>query len=177
MITKRKKTASKKNLTKPRHPRKKPPVITEKATIEVQPVQPQTAAHVKKEKFLYSVGRRKSSIARVRLYPLRESAIEVNGQTLERYFPLQKFQKSVRMPLDIVGLKVTGSITIRVIGGGIRGQAEAAQLGIARAILQQSPESRTILKKAGLLRRDPREKERKKYGLRGARRAPQWQKR
>ncbi|MFC1687727.1 30S ribosomal protein S9 [Patescibacteria group bacterium] len=131
----------------------------------------------KKEKFLYSVGRRKSSVARVRYYPSRQWEFEVNKKSLELYFPSPSLRSIIHGPLQIVDLNKKGQFSVRVIGGGSKSQAESIRLGLARTLLQIDSSHRQILKKAGFLTRDPRVKERKKYGLRGARRAPQWQKR
>ncbi|MFA6391399.1 MAG: 30S ribosomal protein S9 [Patescibacteria group bacterium] len=129
-----------------------------------------------KRDYLFAVGRRKASIARVRLYQKKDGEMEVNDKKMEVYFPTANLQKIVRMPLELVSLN-PGQITIRVLGGGKHGQAESVRLGIARLLEKYNPELRSQLKKAGFLKRDPRVKERKKYGLKKARRAPQWAKR
>ena len=124
----------------------------------------------------YGTGRRKSSVARVRLVP-GEGRIVINGRDIDEYIPFAALRLVVNQPL--VATETTGSydILVNVDGGGYTGQAGAIRHGIARALLQVDPEYRSALKSAGLLTRDPRMKERKKYGLKGARRAPQFSKR
>ncbi|MFS0780031.1 30S ribosomal protein S9 [Neobacillus sp. 3P2-tot-E-2] len=121
-------------------------------------------------------GRRKSSVARVRLVP-GTGKITINGRDIEEYIPFAALRMVVNQPL--VATETTGSydVLVNVSGGGYTGQAGAIRHGIARALLQADPEYRPTLKRAGLLTRDPRMKERKKYGLKGARRAPQFSKR
>ncbi|KAB7666171.1 30S ribosomal protein S9 [Bacillus sp. B1-b2] len=121
-------------------------------------------------------GRRKSSVARVRLVP-GDGQIIINGREIESYIPFAALREVVKQPL--VATETTGSynILVNVSGGGYTGQAGAIRHGIARALLQVDPEYRPTLKRAGLLTRDARMKERKKYGLKGARRAPQFSKR
>lgn len=126
--------------------------------------------------YTYALGRRKTSTARVRLYD-GSGRVVVNGMSLEEFFPRKDHQLDILAPLELLEKKDVYDISIRVTGGGISGQAGAARLGIARALLLLQPDLRTAFKKAGFLRRDPRMKERKKYGLRSARRAPQWSKR
>lgn len=127
-------------------------------------------------KYFYAVGRRKSAVARVRFFPKGEGGIFVNAKKLEDYFAQPKLQTMVREPLVRAGIE-PGGVTVKVLGGGLRSQAESVRHGLARALLLFVPASRQALKAAGLLRRDARVKERKKYGLKRARRAPQWQKR
>ncbi|MFS0784241.1 MULTISPECIES: 30S ribosomal protein S9 [Bacillus] len=124
----------------------------------------------------YGTGRRKSSVARVRLVP-GEGRIVINGREINEYFPFDTLILVVKQPL--VATETTGSydVLVNVSGGGFTGQAGAVRHGIARALLQADPEFRPALKSAGLLTRDARMKERKKYGLKGARRAPQFSKR
>ena len=124
----------------------------------------------------YGTGRRKSSVARVRLVP-GEGRIVINGRDINEYIPFAALRLVVNQPL--VATETTGSydVLVNVNGGGYTGQAGAIRHGIARALLQVDPEYRPALKSAGLLTRDPRMKERKKYGLKGARRAPQFSKR
>ncbi|MCQ6281412.1 30S ribosomal protein S9 [Bacillus sp. EB600] len=121
-------------------------------------------------------GRRKSSVARVRLVP-GSGKITINDRGIEDYIPFEALRSVVKQPL--VATETLGSydILVNVGGGGYTGQAGAIRHGIARALLQADPEFRPTLKRAGLLTRDPRMKERKKYGLKGARRAPQFSKR
>lgn len=133
------------------------------------------AAGGKPEQYVFAVGRRKESIALIRLYPVK-GAITVNGKPLADYFSLQKLQETVRMPFSELKTEPL-RVDARVRGGGMRGQAEALRLGISRALVILRPESKARLRTAGLLTRDARVKERRKYGLKKARRAPQWQKR
>ena len=123
-----------------------------------------------------ATGRRKSSVARVRLVP-GEGKIVINGRELTNYFGLKTLELIVNQPLEITETKGKYDVLVNVIGGGISGQAGAIRHGIARALLQADAEYRPVLKKAGFLTRDPRMKERKKYGLKAARRAPQFSKR
>ena len=134
-------------------------------------------ATLKKKIQFWGTGRRKKAIARVRLIPAGSGAIEINDRTLEDYFPMGTLQYIVKQPLNEVKADGKYDIIVNVIGGGYTGQAGAIRLGIARALLQAEPDCRAALKKAGFLTRDPRVKERKKYGLKKARRAPQFSKR
>jgi len=126
--------------------------------------------------FYAGTGRRKSSVARVRLYNGTGSII-VNGRDINDYFGLETLKLIVRQPLELTDTTSKFDIICNVNGGGISGQAGAIRHGIARALLQFNAELRPELKKAGFLTRDPRMKERKKYGLKAARRAPQFSKR
>ena len=124
----------------------------------------------------YGTGRRKSSVARVRLVP-GEGRVIINGREINEYIPFAALREVVNQPLVATETTGTYDILVNVNGGGYTGQAGAIRHGIARALLQVDPEFRPALKTAGLLTRDPRMKERKKYGLKGARRAPQFSKR
>jgi len=124
----------------------------------------------------YGTGRRKKSIARVRLLP-GEGKVMVNNKDLEEYFGTDTLKVEVRRPLDVTDTAQKFDVIARVEGGGFRGQAGALSHGIARALLEADLQYRPLLKKEGLLTRDPRMKERKKYGLKKARRAPQFSKR
>ena len=126
--------------------------------------------------YFYGTGRRKSSVARVRLFPGTGSII-INGKDIDEYFGLETLKLIINQPFDVTGTTDKFDIVCRVGGGGVTGQAGAIRHGIARALLQYDETLRTTLKKAGFLTRDPRMKERKKYGLKGARRAPQFSKR
>jgi len=121
-------------------------------------------------------GRRKSSVARVILRP-GNGEILVNGHKFEEYIPSSLARLDVSQPLVLTANENTFDISVNVNGGGLIGQAGAIRLGITRALLEVNPEYRKILKPAGLITRDPRVKERKKYGLKKARRAPQFSKR
>ena len=130
-----------------------------------------------KKQYQYGTGRRKSSIARVRVYEGGTGAITINGRDIDEYFGLETLKMVVRHPM--VATETLGKLDVicTVTGGGVTGQAGAIRHGVARALLGVNPEYRAILKAAGLLTRDPRMKERKKYGLKAARRAPQFSKR
>ena len=130
-----------------------------------------------KKPYLYGTGRRKSSVARVHLFPGGSGAITVNGRDIDEYFGLDTLKMVVRQPLELTGNAGRVDIVATVTGGGVSGQAGALRHGISRALLLASEDNRPILKRAGLLTRDPRMKERKKYGLKAARRAPQFSKR
>jgi small subunit ribosomal protein S9 len=130
-----------------------------------------------KKPYLYGTGRRKSSVARVRLFPGGSGAITVNGRDIDDYFGLDTLKMVVRQPLELTNNAGRVDIVATVTGGGVSGQAGALRHGISRALLLASEDNRPILKRAGLLTRDPRMKERKKYGLKAARRAPQFSKR
>ena len=126
--------------------------------------------------YFYGTGRRKSSVARVRLYQ-GTGKITINDRDIDDYFGLDTLKYIVRQPLALTGTDEKFDIVCRVSGGGVTGQAGAIRHGVARALLLSNEEYRPTLKAAGLLTRDPRMKERKKYGLKAARRAPQFSKR
>ena len=130
-----------------------------------------------KKKYFYGTGRRKSSVARVRVYENGTGAITINGRDIDDYFGLDTLKLVVRQPLVTTDMLGKVDIVITVCGGGVSGQAGAIRHGLSRALLSVNPENRSALKAAGFLTRDPRMKERKKYGLKGARRAPQFSKR
>ena len=130
-----------------------------------------------KRKYAYGTGRRKSSIARVRVYENGTGSIIINGRDIDDYFGLDTLKLLVRQPLVTTQTHGKVDIICTVAGGGVTGQAGAIRHGVSRALLSVNPEYRTPLKAAGLLTRDPRMKERKKYGLKAARRAPQFSKR
>ena len=126
--------------------------------------------------YFYGTGRRKKSVARVRLYP-GSGEITINGRSIDEYFGLETLKLIVNQPFGVTGTTGKFDIVANVTGGGISGQAGAIRHGVARALLTADAESRPALKAAGFLTRDPRMKERKKYGLKAARRAPQFSKR
>ena len=130
-----------------------------------------------KKPYLYGTGRRKSSVARVHVFPNGTGSITINGRDIEEYFGLGTLKMIVRQPLVATASEGKVDVVATVKGGGVSGQAGALRHGIARALLLASEDNRPILKKAGFLTRDPRMKERKKYGLKAARRAPQFSKR
>ncbi len=126
--------------------------------------------------FDYGTGRRKNAIARTRLYA-GSGNIEINGRSVEDYFPRKTLQMIIRQPLVLTKLLDRYDVKVNVCGGGVTGQAEAVRHGISRALLEADPELRTVLKRAGFLTRDSRKKERKKYGQRAARARYQYSKR
>ena len=130
-----------------------------------------------KRQYQYGTGRRKSSIARVRVYENGTGSIIINGRDIDDYFGLETLKLVVRQPLVSTDLLGKVDVVVNVCGGGVTGQAGAIRHGISRALLLVNGEFRPTLKAAGFLTRDPRMKERKKYGLKAARRAPQFSKR
>ncbi len=129
-----------------------------------------------KQPYFYGTGRRKSSVARVRVYA-GSGNITINGRDINDYFGLETLKLIVKQPLILTETSDKFDVVCTVAGGGVTGQAGAIRHGLSRALLQVNDEMRPVLKKAGFLTRDPRMKERKKYGLKAARRAPQFSKR
>lgn len=129
----------------------------------------------KTERYIEAVGRRKTSVARVRITPASKTHISIGNKDLHEYFTIEEMQMIVKEPLKDVTEKF--KITGKIVGGGIHSQSEAMRHGIARALVAWSSELRKPLKKEGMLKRDPRSKERRKFGLKKARKAPQWSKR
>lgn len=171
--TKKKPTVEKTTVAK-KKPVKK--VETDKEVVlEAQEVAAASAA--KGGSFIPAIGRRKTSIARVRLIKNGKGVITVNGKSFDKYFSTDDYREQVTSPLKVAGQETAVDISVRVSGGGVRGQAQAVRLGISRALIELNPTFRTALKKMGFLTRDPRKRERKKYGHTGARRSPQWSKR
>lgn len=180
-----------KKSAKPKAKVQKKPVATKKITkkkaepkkpVEVADKQSKSAietprVHKISKHYMFSIGRRKASIARARYFVSEPSGIRVNGKNLNEYFGHFEYQQIVQQPLRVTNLGDAGLFEIRVVGGGLRGQAESARLAISRILLQKDSTLKPLLKAHGLLVRDSRVKERKKYGLKSARRAPQWQKR
>jgi small subunit ribosomal protein S9 len=128
-----------------------------------------------KSKYIEAVGRRKTSVARVRIHTSTKNHITVNDKELESYFPLADMQNTIKQPFAEVSGKF--KVTAVLKGGGVHSQAQALRHGIARALVSSDEMLRKTLKKAGYLKRDPRAKERRKFGLKKARKAPQWSKR
>ena len=126
--------------------------------------------------YFYGTGRRKKSVARVRVYP-GNGQITINGKDIDQYFGLETLKLIINQPFEVTGTMGKFDIVANVNGGGMSGQAGAIRHGVARALLLADETFRSPLKKAGFLMRDPRMKERKKYGLKAARRAPQFSKR
>ena len=130
-----------------------------------------------KKKYFYGTGRRKSSVARVRVYENGTGSIIINGRDIDDYFGLETLKLIVNQPLVATNMVGKVDVVVSVAGGGVSGQAGAIRHGISRALVLVNPEYRASLKAAGFMTRDPRMKERKKYGLKAARRAPQFSKR
>ena len=130
-----------------------------------------------KKTYIESIGRRKTSTARVRMTPATKQSYEINEKDLATYFPTQALQKTITDAFTITEGKVHYTITVKVSGGGISSQAEAIRHGISRTLVKEDDTQKTTLKKAGFLKRDPRMKERRKFGLKKARKSPQWSKR
>ncbi|MFA6446348.1 MAG: 30S ribosomal protein S9 [Candidatus Paceibacterota bacterium] len=131
----------------------------------------------KTAQYIEAVGRRKTAIARVRITPNAKASLSVNEKEVSIYFPVKEQQMIISDAFVKSGIAQKFKTTIMVNGGGINSQAEAIRLGIARALIVYDKELRGVLKKAGYLKRDPRAKERRKFGLKKARKAPQWSKR
>ena len=136
-----------------------------------------TTPAMKKGEYIEAVGRRKTAVARVRLFENKKETFTVNDKDHVDFFPIKTLQKIVEEALRNIDIDKTFFVSVKVRGGGQTSQAEAIRLGISRALVKLQPALRTKLKKAGFLKRDPRVKERKKFGLKKARKAPQWSKR
>jgi len=132
---------------------------------------------MKEKKYYQAIGRRKTTTAIVKLFPEKSGEILVNKKNFKEYFPATYQQKIVLAPLELTQNLENFKIEVLTRGGGKNSQAEATRLGISRALVSFDSNLRPILKSAGFLKRDPRKKERKKFGLKKARKAPQWQKR
>ena len=132
---------------------------------------------LKADEYIYTIGRRKNATAQVRLYEAKDTEVTVNERTLEDYFPTQEMRKVVTDPFGIAKLGTKYKVTVVVRGGGIHAQAEAVRHGITRGLVKIDETLRKALKDEGFLKRDPRSKERKKPGLKKARKASQWSKR
>lgn len=130
-----------------------------------------------KGKYYSALGKRKTAVAKVRLYPKGKGRIFINDKDLTIFFPTQELQNITKKPLSQAASAGSFDIVVKVFGGGFRGQAEAIRLAISRALVDIDKDLKPVLRKSGLLTRDARKKERKKPGLKKARRAPQWQKR
>ena len=132
---------------------------------------------IKKEKYFEAVGRRKTAVARARLFINSKEEFLVNGKSCKEYFPTPELQETALLPLAKMKAEGKFSVSIRVKGGGISAQAEAVRHGISRALVKFNPDFRKRLRKSGFLTRDSRVRERKKFGLKRARKSPQWSKR
>ena len=131
----------------------------------------------KETKYIEAVGRRKTSTARVRITPATKTTVKVNNKDLNEYFKVEDLQNTAISPIEKSGIQQKFSITVQTVGGGISSQAQAISLGVARALESYDKNLRPTLKSEGLLTRDQRAKERRKFGLKKARKAPQWSKR
>jgi small subunit ribosomal protein S9 len=155
------------------------PKVKKSVTIKAQKeekINKEKPSQSKKGKYYYATGRRKTAVARVRLYSGKGEVI-INEKPFKEYLPTYYLQNTILESLVLTGNQNKFNAVVKTKGGGIRGQAEAIRLGIAKALLNSNKNLKTTLKKVGLLTRDPREKERKKYGRRGARRGRQFRKR
>lgn len=128
-------------------------------------------------KYYYATGKRKTSVARVRLYPNGQGKVEINGKPANEFLSIDTAMGTILEPLEVVEQAKNVDLVIRVLGGGTTGQAQAIRHGIAKSLVEMDPEFRPALKRKGFLTRDARKVERKKPGLRKARRSPQWAKR
>ena len=129
------------------------------------------------KKYTEAIGRRKTATARVRISPATKTSILINDKEVQDYFPTTDMQKIVSSPFETTEQKGHFAVSVHVNGGGIHGQSEAVRHGISRALVIENEEDKTALKQAGFLKRDARAKERRKFGLKKARKAPQWSKR
>ena len=127
--------------------------------------------------YIETIGRRKTSTARVRISAAPKTTIMVNGKESIAYFPTKELQAVIHEAFEVGKADTAFAVSAKVVGGGTHSQAEAVRHGIARALVEHDEELHTIIKKAGFLKRDPRAKERRKFGLKKARKAPQWSKR
>lgn len=171
-------------MTTKKEPVAKKPAAPKKVAASKKAAAPKAAAPKKEHaapaptgSYFSAVGRRKSGIANVWLYTSGSGKFTVNGKDIKEYLPVEQLHDDAILPLKAVGMDQTADVVVKAEGGGIRGQADAIKLGIARALLKINPDYRATLKPLGVLTRDPREKERKKYGLKKARKSPQWAKR
>lgn len=172
----KKKTIKKKEAKESSKPKKKK--VGEKEEIEEKiEEKPEPTPKKKRLLYYYAVGRRKSAVAKVFIFKNGNGHIEINNRDIKNFFPWEPYQSEIYAPLLAVGQREKLNVKCIVHGGGMHSQAEAIRLGVARALLKLNPIFRRALKKRNFLTRDPRVKERKKYGLKRARRAPQWQKR
>lgn len=130
-----------------------------------------------KKTYIESIGRRKTSTARVRLAPAAKQSFQINEKDLATYFPTEELQKIVTDAFAVGEGKEHYAVSVKVIGGGIHSQAEAVRHGISRTLVKEDEAQKPLLKQAGFLKRDPRSKERRKFGLKKARKSPQWSKR
>ena len=151
--------------------------IENKIEIEGVDLQSTNRRELKSGEYIEAVGRRKTAVARVRLTLAGKNTFTINGKTINTYFPTTVLQNIAKDSLTKSEIDTKFSVTVVVKGGGVPAQAEAVRHGVARTLVELNPELRKTLKKLGYLKRDPRMKERKKFGLKKARKSPQWSKR
>ncbi len=176
--TKKKTTVAKKTVKKTKKVKKEKKEVEKKVKkkIEEKKIE-EKEKEIKPDRYYEGIGRRKTAVARARIFTRGEKGFSINKKSLEEYFPIHELQKTALASLDTMKCLDKFKISIIVRGGGLNAQAEAVRHGIARALLLFNPDFRKRLKKAGFLKRDSRMRERKKPGLKRARRAPQWKKR
>lgn len=145
--------------------------------MEKKDIKKKTAKEAPASPYVFAVGRRKTAVARIKLFPEGKGEITVNQKQMDQYFPTLALQIVITSPLAVAGLEKKVNVTALASGGGKAAQADAMRLAISRALVKENADRKGVLKKHGLLTRDARKKERKKPGLKRARRAPQWQKR
>ncbi|MFH1509690.1 MAG: 30S ribosomal protein S9 [Candidatus Nealsonbacteria bacterium] len=157
---------------------KEKPKTVKKPIVAKKPIEKKAKVARKSLRYIEEIGRRKTATARVRIYPKSgEKENLINGKTPEKYFPTKELQGTIYSPFEKLDCVGKFEFTVVVKGGGINSQAEAVRHGISKALTTHDPENRIRLKSTGYLTRDPRMRERKKFGLKRARRAPQWSKR
>lgn len=175
--SKRKKKGKKKIVKKERKTKKRKVAVKEVKKEKAKKERVKKEKKEKPDKFYQSVGKRKTAVARIRIWTKGEKEFLINKKSLTEYFPISELQKVALAPLERMKCVNKFRISVIVKGGGVTGQAEAVRHGLAKALVFFNPDFRKRLKKAGFLRRDARMRERKKFGLKRARRAPQWKKR
>lgn len=167
--------------TKTTAPAKKPAVrktsTRAKAVKKPETVETKQTASSNPLEYLAAIGKRKTAVASIKFFTRGKGSITVNGKTLETFFFVPSLREIIIKPLELAGLKENTDTQVRMSGGGMKSQALALRLALTRAIVKFTPETRPALRGAGFLTRDARKKERKKYGLKKARKAPQWAKR
>lgn len=173
----KKKAPAKKTVKEPK-PKKEEAVEASAVGMESVELADEVASRAAKGgSYIGAIGRRKTSVARVRLIKNGKGMITINGKKMEQYFSTYDLREQITNPLKVTGQETAVDVSASVEGGGIRGQADAVRLGLSRALIILNPTFRKTLKKLGYLTRDSRKRERKKPGLKAARRAPQWSKR
>lgn len=171
------KTPAKKTAISKKAPKKPAAKAVKTAKPKAEAATPKSTTPKKTGTYFYAYGKRKTATASIRMYTNGKGIFTINNRTFENYFPLFIDQDKITSPLRVTNNQKQFDIAVKVFGGGIHAQAEAIRHGIAKALLEYQADLRSTLKPFGYLTRDSRVKERKKYGLKRARRAPQWQKR